>query len=1098
MEYDMLYLKSVKYIVATAVAFLFFLSGDSRGYSSKADSILGLPEALVAEHFFYRSIQGEKAPLLSSLPGDSPDLKHTIIEARLFPDSGSIQARAGLIIDYDSGRHNSLELRLRGEGMEVFAVMSSSGDSLEFQYKTESGMMSIQLPENDNGETDTLWVYYGGKLYYESEALIFGDTGIIHQVITSEYGYGISEGWYPSLLYEEAQKQIYDISLTVPQGYIACATGDSSNYKVNMDGSHTFSFSTKRYGPLAHSASFAFGRFKKYSSREPDAQIDVYTTSTNMERIKAIQYHAGVLMYLYRELFGHDYPWNTLALVENGDVSQHFGLSGFCWIILPKKFFLSTGDGLTIKEIELLAHEVAHQWWGRLVSSSFGESKWLAEAFAEFSAKYVVAQKRALAPEQNIRDPWFSSPFIASMRFGPENDKPLISRDAHYYVVYEKGAWVVRMLYNRLGAESFSKIAGKFLEDFKGRFVGWTEFAKFWSSQAPEMNLDVFFEQWLTRSGFPIYQVRGDPVVRNGDQEFDLRIDQLSDFDMPVDIVLYFPDNEMVEYSERIHLPTHVFSYTVQAVPDSFKLDPDDLILAQIEYPPSLKLSQHQNTIRNDEPYSISISIDSLTPMKKVEFLWKINNGDYNITTLESGTSWPDTVRIPAQHSSCTVSYYLSAEDNRSRSFVFPPGAPDSVLSFQYTAHDDIPDEAIWIGADRWGTPEEGELVFQDLILFDFVSERVLHTYPDAGGWRTALSANNRYLATEYPGREEMLVLNLETHEVVRRFYMANSMSVQDIEVTNDGKTLFLLIRVLDGHWDYMARKPVYMADLERGSLERIAELAWIIRYNPVTRRLYILFSEDKDAVYHKIFIYNTESRKIEGHFLLPPRAGFFFFNHLFNEIWDIDLNREINRYILKRRNLYSLAVLDSLAVKDESLVEGSFRLSPVFIPEVPAVAYMNCKSDPTEVHLIKFSHPPLHSTIFFESMIWEFNWWMCATPSGNYLVVKYCLNEGGYTKNMLKIINPVEMREIKTIELRDSRYFDFKSVAAYNHVPPEVLKGDLDGDGLVNVLDLIGMLKMISGAEVDIPNAADMDKNGKVNVFDLLGLLQLINDTSN
>ena len=89
-------------------------------------------------------------------------------------------------------------------------------------------------------------------------------------------------------------------------------------------------------------------------------------------------------------------------------------------------------------------------------------------------------------------------------------------------------------------------------------------------------------------------------------------------------------------------------------------------------------------------------------------------------------------------------------------------------------------------------------------------------------------------------------------------------------------------------------------------------------------------------------------------------------------------------------------------------------------------------------------------------------------------------------------------MREIKTIELRDSRYFDFYSVAAYNHVPPEVLKGDLDGDGLVNVLDLIGMLKMISGAEVDIPNAADMDKNGKVNVFDLLEILQLLDDNSN
>jgi hypothetical protein len=169
----------------------------------------------------------------------------------------------------------------------------------------------------------------------------------------------------------------------------------------------------------------------------------------------------------------------------------------------------------------LEAHEIAHQWWGNLVTPASGEDNWLMEALANYSALYYLEKRKGkqavsevlqdyktdlLASDANGRSIESSGPIIWGLRL-QTSDTP----EGWRVITYEKGSWIIHMLRRRLGDERFFELLRVACERYKNTPMSTENFRALASElmprDVPDASLESFFENWVYGTGIPTLKV---------------------------------------------------------------------------------------------------------------------------------------------------------------------------------------------------------------------------------------------------------------------------------------------------------------------------------------------------------------------------------------------------------------------------------------------------------------------------------------------------------------------------------------------------------------------------------------------------------------
>ncbi len=165
----------------------------------------------------------------------------------------------------------------------------------------------------------------------------------------------------------------------------------------------------------------------------------------------------------------------------------------------------------------LHAHEVAHQWWGNLVTFSTYQDEWLQEALANYSALLLLeerrgtdaldvmldrARQRLLAPAADGR-PIES---VGPIRWGTRLMSSL-AENAWQVITYDKGSWILHMLRLRMGDAQFLKFLGEICRRYRFASMTTDEFrelaAQYLPPKSPDPTLENFFDQWVEGTGIP-------------------------------------------------------------------------------------------------------------------------------------------------------------------------------------------------------------------------------------------------------------------------------------------------------------------------------------------------------------------------------------------------------------------------------------------------------------------------------------------------------------------------------------------------------------------------------------------------------------------
>lgn len=185
---------------------------------------------------------------------------------------------------------------------------------------------------------------------------------------------------------------------------------------------------------------------------------------------------------------------------------------------------LVTGDG----QFEtVIMHELAHMWFGNLITPVDWTHTWLNEGFATYAEALWAEHKWGRSGLVNfmVAHDWGHDYGVASLIRDPD-----VSYPPYYFrtIVYHKGAWVLHMLRRWLGDEQFFAALRAYLDDPDLRYANaHSDDFKAACEAVSSQDLGWFFDQWLTWTTYPVYRFDWGNQWADGANNFKIRLEQV-------------------------------------------------------------------------------------------------------------------------------------------------------------------------------------------------------------------------------------------------------------------------------------------------------------------------------------------------------------------------------------------------------------------------------------------------------------------------------------------------------------------------------------------------------------------------------------------
>ena len=344
--------------------------------------------------------------------------------------------------------------------------------------------------------------FQAGKTYqlalsyeaYPKQTLYF--TG--NQIWTQGQGKYTSH-WLPSI--DDMNDKIeFDLSFHTMNHQTVIANGSLQAIDTIQD-SATWRYDMKQ--PMAsYLVAFAMGDFnKKKLTSKSGVPLELYYSLKDSTKAEpTYRYSLEIFDYL-EETIGVAYPWQNYKQVPVRDF-LYAGMENTGCTIFSEAFVVDSIAFNDRNYVNVNAHELAHQWFGNLVTETESTHHWLHEGFATY---YAYLAEREIFGD----DYYYWKLFNTAERLQELSDKGkgerLLNPKASSLTFYEKGAWALHILNEMIGEEAFKTAVKSYLEKHQYKNVTTQDFLAE-IRKATEIDITEWEKDWLQQSAFKAEQ----------------------------------------------------------------------------------------------------------------------------------------------------------------------------------------------------------------------------------------------------------------------------------------------------------------------------------------------------------------------------------------------------------------------------------------------------------------------------------------------------------------------------------------------------------------------------------------------------------------
>jgi aminopeptidase N len=408
-------------------------------------------------------------------------------------------------------------------------------------------------------------------------------------------GEGIDNRYWIPGYDDPTDKLLTEEIVTIDKKYKVLGNGTKIWEKENKDGTKTWHY--RMMHPHAfYLVMLGIGEYEIASSKSPSGvPLNNWYYPDQPQKLEPTYRYTGQIMDFLEKETGVAYPWESYSQIP----VQNFlygAMENTTATIFGDFFCVDKREYLDKNYVGVNAHEMAHQWFGDLITARSGKDMWLQESFATHYSK--------LADRKLFGDDSYNwnrhNEANAALNASKDNRNPIGSTMAGTARIYQKGSFVLDMLKYVVGKEEYDKVITYYL---KKHAYGTVETYDLYIAFHDVLgrNLDWFFDEWIYRGGEPEYNIsyREDMEERATVVEVaqvQERNEVVGLFKMPITVEVHYKDGSMASKQEMVETEHHSFRIpnTSNKQVDYVLFDPNDNILKKVSFSRTFEVLEAQ------------------------------------------------------------------------------------------------------------------------------------------------------------------------------------------------------------------------------------------------------------------------------------------------------------------------------------------------------------------------------------------------------------------------------------------------------------------------------------------------------------------------
>ncbi|MGI9546558.1 MAG: M1 family metallopeptidase, partial [Flavobacteriaceae bacterium] len=377
------------------------------------------------------------------------DFKSGTIQIRIEPDNEYIDGRVEYLfaaeVTTDSVVVDARELLIN--------QVTINGKKTEFTYKNNSISIYRKFKA---GRSYRLNIIYGVSPKKAVYFIGWHDNDPENNQVWTQGQGKYSSHWVPSFD-DMSEKLTFNLEISFDSTYEVVANGDLVGTQLK-DSLRIWKYTMVK--PMSsYLLAFAAGRYEKdtlYS--KSGIPLLRYSYKNRQATTEPTYRYTPEIMNFLEEEIGIPYPWQNYKQVPARDF-LYAGMENTGTTIFSDSYLI---DSLAFQDknyVEINAHEMAHQWFGNLVTEIGGKDHWLHEGFATYYS--------LLARKELFGDDYYHWKLLESAEaLDNEEGESLTDPGASSLTFYEKGAWALVMLRDKMGDLAFKRGIQNYLKTF--------------------------------------------------------------------------------------------------------------------------------------------------------------------------------------------------------------------------------------------------------------------------------------------------------------------------------------------------------------------------------------------------------------------------------------------------------------------------------------------------------------------------------------------------------------------------------------------------------------------------------------------------------